>query len=265
MNRTPILCSLLALTLCPLSRPAAAQSDLPAGTTDCSKLSTHTEQADCRTKYAQTKTIFLSNVAGQNDANEILIDVRNNFDPSLKVYLLSTQNAITVTTYPEELAKIEAFIHTLDRPLKLYRLTYTLAEYENGKSIGTQHVSLVVADGQRATLKQGDKIPVATGTYNPSSSASEGTQTQFTYLDVGLNFDATLNEVKGGGVLKSKVEESSVGQSNTIAGVQEPVVRQSVIEQTAVLTTGKPVMLGSIDIPNSTRHMDIDVVMDEVK
>jgi type II secretory pathway component GspD/PulD (secretin) len=259
MKRTPILCTLLAATL---SLTAAAQS---ASTTDCSKLTTRTEQSDCRTKNAETRTIFLTNVSSQNEANEILVAVRSIFDPAIKVYLLPEQNALTITTYPEELAKIEALIHTLDRPQKLYRLTYTLAEYDNGKSIGTQHVSLTLVDGQRATLKQGDKVPVATGTYNPTSSASEGTQTQFTYLDVGLNFDATLNGIKTGGILKSKVEQSSVGASNTIAGVAEPVVRQSVIEQTTVLTTGKPVMLGSIDIPNSTRHLDIDVMMEEIK
>jgi len=261
MNRT-----ILALALLTSSLAANAQSpEPPAGTTDCSKLATHTDQADCQKKYAQPRTIYLTNVSSEQEANEILVDVRNVFDPGIKIYLIASQNAITVSTYPEELNKIEAFIHALDRPHKLYRLTYTLAEYDGGKSVGTQHVSMVVASGQRTTLKQGDKIPVATGSYSPNSSVADANQTQFTYLDVGLNFDSTLTEVKEGGVLKSKVEESSVNASNTIAGVTEPVIRQSVLESNAILTLNKPLMLGSIDIPNSTRHLDIDVLMELVK
>ena len=43
-------------------------------------------------------------------------------------------------------------------------------------------------------LKIGQKIPVATGSYNAGVStgvASIGVQTQFTYIDVGVNIDMT--------------------------------------------------------------------------
>jgi hypothetical protein len=46
----------------------------------------------------------------------------------------------------------------------------------------------------------------------------------------------------------------------TIANVQEPVIRQSVLEGTSVITPGKPLNLGAIDFTGSTRHMDIEVV-----
>jgi len=82
---------------------------------------------------------------------------------------------------------------------------------------------------------------------------------------VGMNFDATLNEVEGGAVLKSKVEQSSLGTPSTIAGVQEPVVRQTVLDGIAVLTLGKPVLLGSIDVPTTTRRFDIAVVLEQIK
>jgi hypothetical protein len=92
-----------------------------------------------------------------------------------------------------------------------------------------------------------------------------GTQTQFTYLDVGLNIDVTLDEDAGGARLKSKVEQSSIGESHEIAGVLEPVVRQTVMEGTSLLTMGKPVSLGSLDITGSTRHLEIEVVLEPAK
>jgi type II secretory pathway component GspD/PulD (secretin) len=270
---------LLALAISPLALVANAQtadtktettaepvaevrSEPPAGTTDCSKIATRTGQVNCRAKYSQLKIVYLTNVTSINDANEILVAVRNMFDPALKVYMLSNQNAIAISSYPEELTKVEAFIHTLDRPHKTYKLTYTLAESDAGKSLGIEHFSIIAVDGQRASFKQGDKIPVATGSFSTDNSAS---QTQFTYLDVGMNFDLTANSYSGGIVLKSKVEQSSVGPTNTIAGVAEPVVRQTVLDNVSTVPFGKPLMLGSIDVPNSTRHIDIDVAVEQLK
>jgi hypothetical protein len=47
-------------------------------------------------------------------------------------------------------------------------------------------------------------------------------------------------------------------------GAQEPVVRQTVLEGTSFLTPGKPLVLGSLDIPGSARHLDVEVVMEQV-
>ncbi len=101
---------------------------------------------------------------------------------------------------------------------------------------------MLLADGEHTTMKEGNKIPIATGTYANGAAAtspSSEIQTQFTYLDVGMNFDATIS-VSGTSVrLKSKVEDSSLDQPVTIAGVTEPVVRQSVLDGTSILTLGQ--------------------------
>ena len=142
-----------------------------------------------------------------------------------------------------------------------YRVTYTLTEMDGSKTVGVQHYAVIVVEGGRTTLKNGSKVPVATGSYNVQGSA----QTQFTYLDIGLNFDATLDESVNGVRLRSKAEQSSLGTDKIIAGINEPVVRQAVLEGTSILTPGKPLILGSLDLPDSTRRMDIEVVMDVVK
>jgi hypothetical protein len=40
---------------------------------------------------------------------------------------------------------------------------------------------------------------------------------------------------------------------------------QATLQSTALLTAGKPVMLGSLDVPGSTRHLDIEVVLEPVR
>ncbi|QMV17609.1 hypothetical protein GOB94_01990 [Granulicella sp. 5B5] len=264
---TPIrltLGSFCLLALIPLGLTAHAQStDAP----DCSKLPTHTEEADCTHAHSETKTIYLENVTTPLEANEILVATRNMFDPALKIYLIASRNAVSLSSYPAEIARVEAFIHRLDQPRKTYRLTYTVATMDDGKNIGTQHFSFVAVDGQRATMKEGDKVPVVTGSYSTGAAVSDpgAAQTQFTYLDVGMNFDATVSSLANGVSLQSKVEQSSIGPTNTIAGVAEPVVRQSVVQVSSVVPLGKPLMLGSIDIPNSTRRLDVDVMVEQLK
>jgi len=213
----------------------------------------------------QTQTFYLTNQSQISDANEIVTAMRNILDPHVKIFLVSGQNALAVQASPDQLKLAERLITDLDRPHKTYRLTYTLTDLDGGKRIGTEHFSMIVVTGQQTTLKQGSKVPVATGSYSPTASASEGTQTQFTYLDVGMNFSATLDETEHGARLNSKVEESSIGEDKTISGVNEPVIRQTVLQGTSFLTLNKPLMLGSVDILGSTRHIDIEVVMEQVQ
>ena len=120
-----------------------------------------------------------------------------------------------------------------------------------------------MAAGQRTTLKQGSKVPVATGSYSATGS-NTGAQTQFTYIDVGMNFDVTLDELANGARLRSKVEQLSIAEQTSGLGLQDPIIRQSTLEGTSFLTLGKPLVLGSIDIPGSTRHLDVEVVMEQV-
>jgi type II secretory pathway component GspD/PulD (secretin) len=205
------------------------------------------------------KTFYLSNSIQGSETNEILVALRNILDPSVKIYLVASQNAIVVDAPSDQMTIVEKLLHDLDRPKKTYRLTYTLTDVDGGKPVGTEHFSMIVVGGQHTTLKQGSKIPVATGSYSTDHNAS---QTQFTYLDVGMNFDASLDELANGVRLQTKVEESSAETTNTIAGVTEPVIRQAVLQGTAFLTPGKPVSLGSVDISGTTRRLDIVVIMD---
>lgn len=251
----------LTFALLPLALTAHAQAT-DYKTTDCTTVSNRSQRNDCTEARRQAKTIYLANVTSQNDANEILVAVRNTFEPELKIFLLTSQNALVVSTYPEEFARIEALVHSLDHPHKTYRLTYTITELDAGKPIGTQHLSMVVVDGQRTTAKEGTKVPVATGSFTTDNNSS---QTQFTYLDVGMNIDSTLTGYDNGALLKAKVEQSGIGQTSTIAGVTEPIVSQTVFEGISFLPPGKPVMLGSVDVPNTTRRLDIAVVMDAIK
>ena len=270
MNRTLNLFAAGALTLA-LAIPAAfAQSanTKPAETTSAQAKPAEAPLSPSAARAAEayeanrvTKTYYLTSVTQQNDANEILIALRNMLSVHSRLYLVPSQNAIVVSATPEDQATAQRILKDLDRPHRAYRLTFTLADSENGKRIGIQHFAIIVAAGQRTTLKQGSKIPVMTG--------STKDQTQFQYLDIGMNFDVSLSDSPAGLLLKAKVEDSSVGNPSEYGNTsgplaQEPIVHQTALEGTSILTLGKPLTLGSVDVAGSTRHVDIEVVAEPV-
>jgi type II secretory pathway component GspD/PulD (secretin) len=213
------------------------------------------------------RTFYLNNSVQQSDANELVTALRNMLEPCDKVYFVANQSAIVMEAPPDQLALAQKLITDLDRPKKTYRLTYSVTEVDNGKRLGTQHFAMVVVAGQATSLKQGSKVPIATGSYS-ASGASTSTpgfvQTQMTYIDIGMNFDATLDEFANGVRLRSKVEQSSLAPETSGVGAQDPIVRQTSLQGAAFLTPGKPLMLGSVDIPGSTRHLDVEVVMEQL-
>jgi type II secretory pathway component GspD/PulD (secretin) len=246
------------------SAPAAA----PASTTTGTTVVTQTQQKQnegmdsYRGRETVEKTFYFNNASAQSDVNDITTAIRNIISPSAKIYPVMTQKALVMRATPEDLEMVQKMLDELDRPKKTYRLTYTISEMDGGKRIGSQHFAMVLTSGQRTVMKQGSKVPVVTGTNNKESGTLENV---FSYLDIGMNFDATLEESANGVSLRTKVEQLSLAEEKSGVGAQDPVIRQTALEGTSFLVPGKPLVLGSVDIPGSTRHLDVEVVMEQVK
>jgi type II secretory pathway component GspD/PulD (secretin) len=207
-------------------------------------------------------TFYLANTSQPNDANEIVTALRNMVSTYDRVYLVPSRNAIVMRALPEDIQIARKLIADLDRPHKTYRLTYTVSEMDSGKRIGLQHFSMVVAAGAKTELREGSRVPLVTGSYTGSTT---GAQSQVTYIDVGLNISAALDQSTDGLNLRSKIEQSSIAEEKSGLGTSDPLIRQSVLEGTASMTLAKPLSLGSLDIPGSTRHLDIEVILDLIR
>jgi type II secretory pathway component GspD/PulD (secretin) len=219
---------------------------------------THTKHADF--DDLETQTLYLRNASLQADANEIVTAIRNILTPESKVLLVPSDNAIVIRTTPEMLASARAIIKDLDLPKKTYRLTYTLSEMDSSKLIGTQHFAVVMVSGQQTKLKQGSKIPVATDVF--SDAVPAGAQTQYTYVDIGINFDTTLSDIGSAVLLKFNIDQSSVAPETSRVAMRNPTLRETSLAGESILTAGKPSLLGSMDFPGSTRRLDVEVLME---
>ncbi|HEY1499452.1 MAG TPA: hypothetical protein VGF88_07755 [Acidobacteriaceae bacterium] len=104
-----------------------------------------------------------------------------------------------------------------------------------------QNPRLRALDGQKATLKLGERIPVATGSYTvPTSATAAAAETEFTYLDVGVNVEMTPTIHANRDVtLKLSVGVSSQSGTDTISGVAEPVISQETAEEVIRVKDGE--------------------------
>ncbi len=207
------------------------------------------------------QTFFLRNVTQPNDLNEIQTDLRNMF-PRLKVFGVPTKNALSVHGTPDEVAAAQRVIAELDVPRKIYRLTFTIAQFDGGKRTGSQSYTLIAANGRRTTFKQGSRVPIVTGSFDNDSGK---TNTQVQYQDVGLTIDSNAEALGEGLSLNSRIEQTSLAEEKSGMGAQDPVLRQSMIDVASTLALGKPLVLGSLDAPGTTQKQEVSVVAELVR
>ena len=114
-----------------------------------------------------------------------------------------------------------------------------------------------VVDGQTAKLRVGDRVPVATGSFQAgvgvgTTGAGAGVinplvNTQFQYLDVGVNVDVTPRIHPNREItLKVNIVVSSVTGQQSIGGINQPVISQRSIEHDVRLKDGEVNILGGL-------------------
>lgn len=105
-------------------------------------------------------------------------------------------------------------------------------------------------NGQKASLKIGSRVPVATGSTQSGVSGvsvSGLNTTQFQYLDVGVNVDVTPNIHADGDVtLKIVLDVSSVIGYVSIGGISQPEIGQRKVEHEIRMKDGEVNLLGGM-------------------
>jgi general secretion pathway protein D len=113
-----------------------------------------------------------------------------------------------------------------------------------------QNPRLRATDAQKATMKIGERIPIATGSYQTGAATalvSSLVNTQFQYLDVGVNIEITPTVHFDRDVtLKMKIEVTAQSGSSTISGVTEPIIAQKSTEEVVRLREGEANILSGI-------------------
>ena len=128
-----------------------------------------------------------------------------------------------------------------------------------------QNPEIRSVDGQPAKLNIGDRVPVATGSFQAGvgvGGASGGfvnplVNTQFQYIDVGVNVELTPRVHPNRDVsLKLQVEVSSTSTSANIGGIQQPIISQRKISHDIRLKEGESSILAGLITQSDMKQLN---------
>jgi general secretion pathway protein D len=176
----------------------------------------------------------------------------------------TTTSGGTTTTNPLTLKNLK-HLSTKDYTVTLPGATANAVLTDTYTKI-IQNPEIRSVDGQPAKLRVGDRVPVATGSFQAGvgvgSTGGAGfvnplVNTQFTYLDVGVNVDITPRVHPNHEVsLKIKVEVSSVTGTSTIGGIQQPIISQRTLDHEIRLKEGEANVLGGLFERTDTKTLN---------
>lgn len=115
-----------------------------------------------------------------------------------------------------------------------------------------QNPQIRAVDGEKATLKIGEKVPIATGSFSPGAGiAAAGisplVSTQFSYIDVGVNIEMQPTIHYDGDVsMKLHIVVSSIASYSNLGGIEQPVIANQDLQQNIRMKEGSANLLGGI-------------------
>ncbi len=113
-----------------------------------------------------------------------------------------------------------------------------------------QRPQIRAVDNFKAVLKIGEKIPTASGSYSPgvgSVGVNALVNTQFTYIDTGVNLEMTPRVHDNGEVsMHIDIDISQVDSYNDLGGISQPVIGQHKITLDVRMKDGQINMIGGL-------------------
>ncbi len=149
------------------------------------------------------------------------------------------------------------------QPVQPYRLDFSVNEISDAKVVNARHYTMNLIAGGANEIKIGTRVPVFTRT----SSAGVQMPNEYQYLDVGTSLWAQLREHGDELILAVRGEVSNLDMTAEAEHGPSlpPVVRQIKISGDTLLVTGKSIVIGSTDDPNSKRQFQLEVTVTKLR
>jgi hypothetical protein len=138
----------------------------------------------------------------------------------------------------------------------VYKLQFSVHETENGKPAETRNYTMQVLPTISNKLNAGTKVPIPTG---PPANP------QFTYVDVGINVRAKVDQRGSMLMLDSDIEISNLGAERENTGRPAPRIQQLRASVNTAIPVGQATPIATLDDPAGTRHYEIQVTASKVK
>lgn len=173
----------------------------------------------------------------------------------------STNTSGTTTATPGVALNQLKNLSTADYDLTLPGATVNAVLSDSQTRI-IQDPEMRMTDGDKTTLNVGEKVPIATGSFQAgvgvsTTSVSPLVNTQFTYQDVGVKIIVTPRVHPDGSVtLNQDIVISSLAGNDNIGGIEQPIIANNEIDHVVRLKDGESSVLGGLITRTETKDLN---------
>lgn len=145
----------------------------------------------------------------------------------------------------------------------IYKVEFNIRDGSAAANKPSLHYSLLTELNRKAVFRVGNRVPVVTGSLQPGT----GVNTQYTYLDIGVNIECIISDVNGKIAMHGNIDLSTVVEHDAAAhgaNPPNPTVGQTRLELDTAIQPNKPTVIASIDDPTDLRHFQVEATVTRV-
>ena len=139
------------------------------------------------------------------------------------------------------------------------KVDFTIRDSGDAGGKSGRKYSLLLNAGNKGVFKIGNRVPMAT-----SASTGPSVNTQFTYVDVGVNIDCVVGESGGRMSMRADIDMSTAIAPDKNSPISNPTISQIRLSIETAIPAGKPTIVASFDDPVTSRKFDIEAVATKV-
>lgn len=149
---------------------------------------------------------------------------------------------------------------------RYYEVRFAIHDNSDPAVSGVRNYTMIVAANRKGVFSVGDRVPVATASYEPGSAGNVPT-TQFSYIDVGVNIECLIAEAGSKLALQGVINMTGLErrEGRPSAGGPNPIIGQTKLNLDSAVDVGKPTIVAAIDDPLNARKVQVEATVTKVQ
>ncbi len=141
-----------------------------------------------------------------------------------------------------------------------YEVKFTLTDSAAPAGKNVRTYSLITAANHKATLRVGDRVPLATASFQaPVQGSAPVMTTQYNYADVGATLECMVADVGAKYAMHGLVAISAVDTEKP--RTPNPTLGETRVEWDTAVDPGRPTLIAAIDDPVNARKLQVEATV----
>jgi hypothetical protein len=149
-----------------------------------------------------------------------------------------------------------------------YRAEFLIRDGSDAAAKAGRRYTMLVDSTGRGQIRVGLRVPYVTGSFQPAGAGTSPlVSTQFNYMDIGVNIDCRIRDLKTRVGVQADIDVSGAVEHPKPQGANQtpaPTISSVRMNLASIVAPGKPTLIGSFNDPVTDRRFDVEVTVTPV-